>query len=396
MKTIDDNNLPIYIWGEENIDGKTITQASDLSNLPFTINHIALLPNAHKGYGAPFGSVMVTKEVLVPSAIGFDIGCGVRFCRTNLKSLSKRQSENILESLNNSEQENNIDWIGFENYEKEINKTFQYVREPEWKSDKVWELAKTNLKTLGGGNHFIELDKGSDGYIWMVVHTGSRNLGFHISKHYQKLIVDKNKKWYSKIPEELSFIPINHPIGEDFLRDIHFCIEYAIENRIRVIEEVKNTMQTLTKKKIFYDKEYDACHNFIDVILNNDYKLVIHRRGAICADKTNVGIILGSCGSPSYVIRGLENSLSFNSASNGSGRCMSRNEAQHDVNEKDYLDSIKDIIYKPRILKYGPNEGKVDLSDSKFAFKNSDQVIKDQSDLIEPLIKLEPIMVLKG
>jgi len=392
MEINDKNNIPIHIWGR-NIKEDALIQASNLANLPFSVNHISLLPNAHKGYGTPIGCVLTTKNELVPSACGFDIGCGTIFCKTNLKSLSRRELTYIFETLretilNDRIENKKNEWIGFKQYENEISKVFKYVREPKWKTDKIWELGKTNLGTLGGGNHFIELDIGSDGFVWILIHTGSRNIGFHISTYYQKIIIEENKKWYSKIPEELSFVPFDHPIGEDYIRDLNFSIEYAKENRLVLLSDVKNIIQESIKRNVSFEKEFDSYHNSIEITDEQ----IIHRRGAIKVDNVSICVILGSMGSHSYIVRGNYDST----ISSGSGRAMSRNESQLNLNENDCVDSMNDIVHEWRILKYGSSCGKIDLSDSKFSFKDIDENIEDQKEIIEPLIRLDPILVLKG
>lgn len=408
MEWIKSENLriPIKSWCND-IDEEALRQAINLANHPVTFKHIAIMPDCHVGYGMPIGAVAAVLDAIIPNAVGVDIGCGMRVLKTDYKA-SALKKEKLVELLNKIKKDvplgeghshkKCMEWEGFDKYLTELGiSNLSKARDlPGWLDIESWELDRKNLGTLGGGNHFIEIQEGNDGYVWVMIHSGSRNLGYRIAHYYHKLAASyvQNKK--INIPDkDLSFLPIDVDEAKLYLRDMEFALKYAKENRRRIMEVIKNAFLELFDN-ISFSMEYDIHHNYASKEVHFGKTVWVHRKGATSAKKNEKGIIPGSMGSSSYIVEGLGNPESFFSSSHGAGRKLGRKEACRvlDINECNKL--MKDIVFdnfkKIKIKK----ETYYDLSESSLAYKDIEEVIKCQLDLIKPLVKLKPLAVLKG
>ncbi|GAH74167.1 unnamed protein product, partial [marine sediment metagenome] len=206
-----ENQLPIKSWIPEKdyyADGKMVEQVENLAQLPFAFHHISQMSDGHVGYGMPIGGVMAAKGVVVPNAVGVDIGCGMCAVRT---SLTEIDTETIKKIFGGSKDYHggirSCIPVGFNHHSKRQDESLMPER-PDWWADdfytvqKEYQSALTQIGTLGGGNHFIEIQKGSDGHIWIMVHSGSRNLGFKVAKHYNEIAIKINEKYFSQVPKE--------------------------------------------------------------------------------------------------------------------------------------------------------------------------------------------------
>ncbi len=205
QKTIKTEKIPIKLWLDE-IEPGALQQAKNLANFPFAFSHIAIMPDAHQGYGMPIGAILATREVVVPNAVGVDIGCGMCALKTPLAKIKPETLKEII-----SEIKKKIP-LGFSRHKKPQPENKLPVRsEPLPIVDKHFKNAQKQIGTLGGGNHFIEIQKGSDGFIWIMLHSGSRNLGKRVADHYNQLAKKNRKKWKSAIPKswQLDFLPLD-------------------------------------------------------------------------------------------------------------------------------------------------------------------------------------------
>src|SRR5690554_4594092 len=184
---INSERLPIKLWiSKEEMEEGALQQAKDLANLPFAFKHIAIMPDTHLGYGMPIGAILATKEVIVPNAVGVDIGCGMCSLRTNLKDIETKKLKNILGITRKTIP------VGFKRHKEAQGESWMLKRTTKLPIvDTEYENAMYQVGTLGGGNHFVEIQKGSDGYIWIMIHSGSRNLGFTVANHYHELAKSK-------------------------------------------------------------------------------------------------------------------------------------------------------------------------------------------------------------
>jgi len=411
-----DNNtkVPIKSWCE-NIEDGAMVQAVALSNHPALIKHVALMPDCHQGYGMPIGGVIACKNAVIPNAVGVDIGCGMGAIKTDYSASNIKGKEKIRKLLEyiklrvpvgeGHAHDEPKEWYGFKEYLDKIGvkfplDNFEKTGLPGWLDAKAWKLALRNIGTLGGGNHFIELQKSESGHIWLMLHSGSRNLGYRIASYYHKKAVSLNEKWNSNIPNtQLAFLPIESEEGKAYLRDMNFALEYARENRSRMMEVFKEAV-TAILKDISFEQEINIHHNYAALENHFGENVWIHRKGATSAKLDEMGIIPGSMGTSSYIVKGKGNPESFMSCSHGAGRNMSRTAACVKFTVEECNKAMKGIVFdRWSKLKKRKKQGRNklwDLSEAPLAYKNIDEVIQAEIDLIEPVVKLSPLGVIKG
>jgi len=404
MKTINSDGVDILSWVGDLEEG-ALNQAMNMSKLPFAFNHIALMPDAHFGHGVPIGSIIATRDVIIPNAIGVDIGCGVISSKSNLKNnldkkIIRQITSEIKESIPTGEGKANKipqQWNVFEGYIKQFNKIFSLNEIPGWYTDHIWELAYHNLRSLGGGNHFIELQTDEENFIYIMIHSGSRNLGYRIADYYNEQAKEKNELWYSNVStNDLSFLPVNHKLGKDYIRDMFFACEYARENRKRMMLKCQEIIKDIIKD-IEFKEAIDIHHNYADRENHFGQNVWVHRKGAIRVREGEIGFIPGSMGTPSYIVKGLGNIHSFQSSSHGAGRKMSRTKAVNELSIEECDQMMDGIIYdRWNKIRRGKNKGKFDTSEAPGAYKDIDLVMEQQKDLVEIITKLKPIGVVKG
>lgn len=397
-------NKPVKMWCQT-VDETAEVQISNLANHPKLFNHVAIMPDAHGGMGMPIGGVIALNNAVIPGAVGVDIGCGMMVHQLSYKvemlpdllSRKKDVYRKIFENANIPVGEGNsrvipIEWTGFEKYMDSLN-----GKMPGWYNERTWNLAHKNLGTLGGGNHYLSLEKGNDGYVWLMLHSGSRNLGYAIASYYHELAKELCYKWGSPIPDkDLAFLPADTKEGQDYIRDMNFALEYAWANRLFMMERLQQSVLDLFK----YGSEtanYHIHHNFAKLERHFGKDVWVHRKGATPAYKDQIGIIPGSMGTSSYVVKGLGNRDSFMSCSHGAGRRMSRTEACLQLKEEDCIKAMEGIYFDGfGTVGRGRAKGQVDLSEAPGAYKDIEEVINNQRDLVEPWIKLSPLAVKKG
>jgi tRNA-splicing ligase RtcB len=264
----------------------------------------------------------------------------------------------------------------------------------------AWDLAYRNIGTLGGGNHFIEIQKGSDGFIWIMIHSGSRNLGYRIAEYYHRLAFQLNQQQNIVLPDsQLAFLTADSQEGVAYIRDMLFALDYARENRMAIIQKFKSIFLDVFKNSVF-TSEINIHHNYASLEKHFGEELWIHRKGATSARVGEKGIIPGSMGTSSYIVEGLGNPESFASCSHGAGRKMGRAEACRTLDKHECDKAMSGIVFdgfKPARSRFGRKSKKnYDLEEAPQAYKNIDEVITAQLDLIKPIVKLFPIGVLKG
>ncbi len=376
-------NVPIKIWSND-MDENAIKQAKNLANLPFVFKHVSLMPDFHMGYGMPIGGVMATRDVVIPNAVGYDIGCGMLAIRTNLTDISLEDIKKVMQNIRERVP------VGFSRHSK--NQEQKWIPDCSFESiDNYYEKAQKQIGTLGGGNHFIEIQKGSDDYLWIMIHSGSRNIGYQVAKYHNKIAVDINEKWFSQVHKEwqLAFLPIDSNEGQLYLKEMKFCVDFALYNRDLMKHNVKESFLDILPDSKFYET-INIAHNYAEMEHHFGTNVMVHRKGATKAYSNQLGIIPGSQGSSSYIVSGLGNEQSFMSSSHGAGRKLGRKQAQKTLDfntEKKHLDDLG-IIHSIR------NEN--DLDEATGAYKDIETVMENQRDLVEIKIKLIPLAVIKG
>lgn len=546
------------VWTKpEEIEQSALEQIEHCLDLPFLFKHLAIMPDIHTGYGVTIGSVLCTENVILPNAVGVDIGCGVCTTKTNVKTQIFNQTtiKNIMKKIRDKIP------LGFNHHKEKQDKKLMPINEQITSPSNIWNSvikqeynnALTQIGTLGGGNHFIEFQKDKNNNIWIMIHSGSRNLGYTVAKHYSDLAFDLNTKWYSntylkKKNDALAFLPIDSQNGQDYLIEMNYCVDFALTNRKlmmdRILEIFDFIFEEFDNDKIIniahnYAKFESHCatcidnqdndnpivesllgaggvskvqdfltgyrpvihscgglilsgatsflkispsqvdaleqmigvwhslnlgpelkhnhlrtslhlcgcegpvpfdesyYNFLnkfglgfshlfgvekdyykwDRILgriflgflayNLDCKLhnkdissipqkhnitqvMVHRKGATLARKDTIGIIPGSQGTKSYIVKGRGNKDSYESCSHGAGRIMGRKQAEKTLNLEEEIKKLDDqnIIHSIRTTK--------DLDEATGAYKNIEEVMKNQEDLVEVIEKLTPLAVIKG
>jgi tRNA-splicing ligase RtcB len=375
--------VPVKLWLDD-IEEGAMAQAIDLSMLPFAYHHIAIMPDAHQGYGMPIGGVMATIGVVVPNAVGVDIGCGMRAVKTNLTDLSTEEKKILMGKIRE------VVPVGF-NHHKEKREWSGFYSAPDVQIIREeLDSAHHQLGTLGGGNHFIELQKGSDGFIWIMLHSGSRNFGLKIAKEYHEKAKTLCAQWYSALPtDELSFLPMDSAEGIEYLAAMSFATSFGIESRKRMLEDIAWVFSSVFSAVVF-EEPIDVAHNYARMENHFGKNVMVHRKGAISARAGEIGIIPGSQGTKSYIVKGKGNPESFTSCSHGAGRKMSRTRAEKELSLEDEISLLneKGIIHAIR--------NKHDLDEAPGAYKDIEEVIANEDDLVEIVTSLEPLAVIKG
>ncbi len=380
-QVITTEKYPIKLWLDDIEDG-ALEQAKNLANLPFVFKHIAIMSDCHQGYGMPIGGVMATRGVVIPSAVGVDIGCGVCSVKTSLTEIEGLVGlvERIRELIP----------VGFNKHEEPQDEALMPLSTMDDSYYRVihkeYENALKSLGTLGGGNHFIEIQKGSDGYIWIMLHSGSRNLGYKIAKHYNKLAVQLNDRWHSQVPKKwgLAFLPLDTQEGQDYLREMNYAVEYALSNRKLMMGRIMSLIPAIFGEMI------NIAHNYAQLENHFSQNVMVHRKGATLARKGMLGIIPGSQGTKSYIVEGLGNKDSFQSCSHGAGRVMGRKQAQRELNLEDEIRKLNEqgIVHNLRVVG--------DLDEASGAYKPIEEVMGNQKDLVQVKVELTPLAVVKG
>ncbi len=399
MKYFQEDGLIIKSWCENPEDG-AIEQAKNLAKLPFAFKQICLMPDTHQGYGMPVGGVLATKDIVIPNAVGVNIACGMNAEKTTVKEITTDQLKIIMGKIRKEIP------VGFNHHKKEqeqklmpeFNSLIGYDYEVGMYGNKhllicmkEYKNALTQLGTLGSGNHFLEIQRDEKSFIWIMVHSGSRNLGKQVADHYNKVAVELNKKWHSKIPKEwqLAFLPIDSEEGQSYLKEMNYCVDFAFANRKLMMDRVKEIIIGEFKDTIF-EPAINIAHNYARMENHFGQNVMVHRKGATSARKDEIGIIPGSQGTSSYIVRGLGNPESFMSCSHGAGRKMSRTEAKKTLNLEEEIKKLDDqgIIHGIRHIE--------DLDEAAGSYKNVEIVIAEQIDLVDIVHKLQPLAVIKG
>lgn len=384
-KIINSEKIPIKLWLDD-IEPGALMQAKDIANLPFAFSHVAIMPDCHEGFGMPIGGVLATNDVVIPNAVGVDIGCGMCALKTSLPGIEKEALIRIVLDIKN------LIPVGFKHHQKPLDISMMPVAKHTMPViEREYKNATYQLGTLGGGNHFIEIQKGSDGFIWIMIHSGSRNLGKQVADYYYREAVKLNEKKFKSLknPRQLSFLPVDSREGINYLNEMNYCIDFAFANRKLMMKIAQNILEDYFKK-ITFSSFVNIAHNYAKTEFHFGKEVIVHRKGATSARKGETGIIPGSQGTKSYIVKGKGNAQSFESCSHGAGRVMGRREAQRVLNFDEEVKKLKEkgIIHsvkKPR-----------DLDEASGAYKNIEKVMASQSDLVEIELELEPLAVIKG
>ena len=382
MKIIKTDGLQILSWCNEPEEG-ALEQARNIARLPFAHRHIALMPDTHQGFGMPIGGVLAAIDTIVPNAVGVDIGCGMLACRISIHDITKDEIKQVMGLVRKAVP------LGFNHRKTPVEiedapKDAPIVQQ-EHKS------ARHQAGTLGGGNHFIEIQRGSDGYIWFMVHTGSRDIGKKVCDHYNALAKELNARRRVDIPRawDLAYLPTDTKEGQQYITEMEYCQRFSKTNReyikAAIIEAFGEVMGNFT-----IDESYNVHHNYARREHHFGKDVWVHRKGATSAKAGEAGIIPGSQGTKSYIVTGLGNADSFESCSHGAGRVMGRKEAMRRLSLEDEIRRLDEagVVHGMR--------NKNDLDEAASAYKDIDVVMEEQKDLVKIKVELTPLGVIKS
>lgn len=386
MYEITTEPIPILVWGTET-DSGTLEQARHLANLPFAFRHVALMPDAHVGYGMPIGGVLAALGQVIPHAVGLDIGCGVRSWRTNVPVADFLEARDLVLSDIQRSVPVGFEWHGAS--QEDRTELFRDVPDIGALHAEI-EKAKRQVGSLGGGNHFLEVQRDGDGIVWAMVHSGSRNLGKQMGEHYDRVAREYDRAHGNDVPPEwgLAHVPVDSEEGEEYLAVMDFCLRFAKDGR-RLMQSAMQGAISRRFPGVEPDPHVDVHHNYAAAETHFGRDVTVHRKGAVRAVGTVV--VPGSMGSRSYIGRGLASAEAFESCAHGAGRAMGRKQAVRELAAEAVLRDMheKDIrLFKAK---------KRDVAEeAAAAYKDIDDVMRQQADLVEPTVSLTPLGVVKG
>ena len=383
-------NVPIKSWAVP-LEGSALVQATNLSNLPFAIRHVALMPDAHAGYGMPIGGVLFADRAVVPYAIGVDIGCGVALVETDLtvETIHADELARVLETIDEGVP------TGFQKHEGPIDREaaeaeIGLVRPASVKEP--WLVrALSQLGTLGGGNHFLEVQRDEAGRVFVMIHSGSRSLGKTICDEYHKRALAQNRAWFSRIPhDELAFLPIGTDDFVGYWSAMEYALRFAEVNRSRMLDVVEAAFAAHTKIGRF-ERVVDVHHNYAAWENHFGKNGIVHRKGAVRAQQDEIVLIPGSMGTASYVGEGHGNAESFETCQHGAGRAMSRTVARKAKSSDEVYAEMAEL----GVVLRSSEPGSV-AEEAAFAYKDIESVMAASASLVRPTKRLTPLGVVKG
>lgn len=400
--------VPVKIWleDESRIEDNCLEQAMNLAALPFLHKWVNLMPDTHAGMGMPIGGVIAARNVIIPNAVGVDIGCGMAYVGTNIRIADVKDiatgNGTFIQALIGDILRNIPVGFGHHKQKQASAALGKAVCEME-KYENIPELAEQieagyyQAGTLGGGNHFIEIQESDGGFLGIMIHSGSRNFGKQICDYFHKTARALNEKWYSSVPEEwrLAFLPADSAEGKQYIDWMNLALDFAYENRAIMIAAVKNILDRMMKKYVQADYEYtmeiNCHHNYAALEHHYGSNVWVHRKGATRARAGELAVIPGAMGSYSYIVEGLGNEESFCSSSHGAGRQYSRKGAMERFSAEQVMRDLKE---QGVIL--GKNNKSDVAEESRFAYKNIDEVMENQKDLVRAVTRLKTVGVVKG
>lgn len=388
-------NLPIKSWCKD-VEAGAMAQAVDLTNHPILAHHVALMPDCHQGYGMPIGGVVAARNAVIPNAVGVDIGCGMVAVQSDYRimDLGPEEREELIKAILGDIRK--AIPVGFEHHKDVQHWEGFYSPPPIPVVMRELQASAHQLGTLGGGNHFIELQHDEMGFLWIMIHSGSRNFGYKIANEYNLKALESCAKYHSRIPnKDLAFLPADDEEGRNYLQAMQYALEFAQANRDLMLTRV---MGIITKKLPGYivsSPSINIHHNFAALENHFGEDLWIHRKGATSAKLGQIGIIPGSMGTASYIVLGLGNADSFESCSHGAGRKMGRGEASKTLTLDECNKAMEGVVFgrwntsKKKGISY-------DFSEAPGAYKDIDTVLSSERDLVSIAAKLKPLGVIKG
>ncbi|MEO0374395.1 MAG: RtcB family protein [Cyanobacteria bacterium P01_A01_bin.17] len=384
------SNKPILSWANHDLGARETQMAKNVASLPFVYKHVALMPDVHLGKGALVGSVIATQDAIIPAAVGVDIGCGMCAIQT---PYSSHQLEGKLKKIRKEiegtipvgfDANKNIDkavynWQGWHSF-KDLHKGVQHLE----------GKALKQMGSLGGGNHFIEVCIDTEDSVWLMLHSGSRNIGNMLAQNHIRTAKDLAKLAHQKLPDpDLSAFVAGTDAFRQYWHDLQWAQDYARFNRDVMMSRFKKILELhLGGGKPFKPKLAVNCHhNYAEQESHFGEEVYVTRKGAVRARTTDYGIIPGSMGAKSFIVKGKGNHESYCSCSHGAGRLMSRTKAKHAF-------TLDDLIEQTDGIECRKDAGILD--EIPAAYKPIEEVMANQNDLVEVVATLRQVVCVKG
>ncbi|MGZ8246337.1 RtcB family protein [Methylomagnum sp.] len=399
QKTFNKGRVPVKVWTDD-IDHAALEQLLNVAQLPIVHGHIAAMPDVHAGIGATVGSVIPTKAAIIPAAVGVDIGCGMNAVRLSLRAEQLPGNLHRLRSAIEAAVP-----VGFEQHDSDKVRGSSHARLARPLSDRLdrivgkhpglmkmqKQFARTwiaQLGTLGGGNHFIEICLDEAGQVWVMLHSGSRGIGNCMGRYFIAQARKAAEKDRIHLPDkDLAWFADGSALFDDYWEAVDWAQDYALLNRRMMLELIVEALRPHLPTFRLDGEAINCHHNYVAQETHFGEKLFITRKGAISAREGELGIIPGSMGAKSYIVRGLGNHASFCSCSHGAGRKMSRTEAKRRFNRLDLENQTAGIECR---------KDKGVLDEIPGAYKDIDRVMELQADLVEVVHTLKQVVCVKG
>jgi len=395
QQVINQGQVPVKIY-TDHIESSALQQLINLSKLPFIHSHVAAMPDVHTGIGATVGSVIPTRQAIIPAAVGVDIGCGMNALRL---SLTASQLPDNLRPLR--QQIEKIVPVGFAEHDAPSVKrsTLAALDKPLLnlfeKHPGISKMQKRPLETwacqlgsLGGGNHFIELCLDENQQVWVMLHSGSRGIGNVIGRYFIELARKDMVRQQINLPDrDLAYFSEGAQFFDDYVTAVHWAQDYALENRREMMRLVLSALQSKLPAFEVTSEAINCHHNYVSIETHFGQAVYLTRKGAISARDGELGIIPGSMGTRSYIVRGKGNPESFCSCSHGAGRRMSRSEAKRRF-------SSEDVEAQTQGVECRKDSSVID--EIPGAYKDIDTVMAQQSDLVSVVHTLKQVLCVKG
>jgi tRNA-splicing ligase RtcB len=394
------NKINMFTTGVT-VDDNAMKQINNVASMPF-VKSVAVMPDAHWGMGATVGSVIGQEGVIIPAAVGVDIGCGMQAVKTSLNAKCLPDSlfnlrceieKMVPHGRSNDGGSRDVGawgnipdvverhWVGY------LEDGFNRI------SDKHKKIKKCNsykhLGTLGTGNHFIEICLDKDENVWVMLHSGSRGVGNRIGTYFIEKAKEEMKRWYVNVPDiDLSYLPHGSKYFDDYISAVNWAQKYAHINRNIMMFNTISAMQTILNRSFDFDlMAVDCHHNYVSLEKHFGKNLYVTRKGAVSAKEGELGIIPGSMGAKSFIVKGKGCKSSMNSCSHGAGRVLSRKQAKEMFTKEDLINQTAGVECRK-------DESVIDEIPS--AYKEIDAVMAAQNDLVEVVYELRQILCVKG
>jgi len=387
--------VPVKIWTDD-VDEKSKQQLANIASLPFIHHHVAAMPDVHLGIGATIGSVIATHKAIIPAAVGVDIGCGMVACRLSItgNDLDEKSLRKVFGQISRDVP------VGRAQHQDDralVDAAKPFEPRLDAMTNKHPQLLKAfgrfskwvnQMGTLGGGNHFIEVCLDESNQVWAMLHSGSRGIGNALAGYFIELARQDMERWMIHLPDrDLAYFPEGTEHFDDYVEAVTWAQEYAMQNRREMVDLVLAALKRHLPAFDVTSEVVNCHHNYVALEHHYGANVWVTRKGAIRAREGDLGIIPGSMGARSYIVRGKGNPESFTSCAHGAGRKMSRTAAVQRFSAADLARQTEGVICRK-------DKGVVD--EIPGAYKDIDTVMANQADLVDAMHILKQVVCVKG